>query len=68
MAERLPRAFGDYVLERRLGVGGMAETFVARRGATRQRVCVKRVLPAFSSDREFVQQFERASQVSLGLL
>ena len=64
MAERLPRAFGDYVLERRLGVGGMAETFVARRGATLQHVCVKRVLPAFSSDREFVQQFEREARLA----
>ena len=64
MAERLPRAFGDYVLERRLGVGGMAETFVARRGATRQHVCVKRVLPAFSSDRDFVQQFEREARLA----
>ncbi|MCB9614511.1 MAG: serine/threonine protein kinase [Sandaracinus sp.] len=64
MAERLPRAFGDYVLERRLGVGGMAETFVARRGATRQRVCVKRVLPAFCRDAEFVRQFEREAQLA----
>ncbi|MCB9600885.1 MAG: protein kinase [Sandaracinus sp.] len=64
MAERLPRAFGDYVLERRLGVGGMAETFVARRGATRQRVCVKRVLPAFCRDAEFVRQFEREARLA----
>ena len=33
MVEALPRQFGSYVLERRLGVGGMAETFVARRAA-----------------------------------
>ncbi|MEZ4251213.1 MAG: protein kinase [Polyangiales bacterium] len=42
----------------------MAETFVARRGATRQRVCVKRVLPAFCRDAEFVRQFEREARLA----
>ncbi len=67
MAEALPRKFGDYVLERRLGVGGMAETFVARRathGAVEQRVCLKRVLPAFSQDPAFVQQFQREARLA----
>lgn len=67
MAEALPRKFGDYVLERRLGVGGMAETFVARRRAhelVEQRVCLKRVLPAFSQDPDFVRQFEREARLA----
>ncbi|MBX3249731.1 MAG: protein kinase [Myxococcales bacterium] len=64
MAEELPRQFGDYVLERRLGVGGMAETFVARRGVLQQRVCLKRVLPAFSRDADFVRQFEREARLA----
>lgn len=64
MAEQLPRAFGDYVLERRLGVGGMAETFAARRGAMQQRVCVKRVLPAFSCDPDFVRQFQSEARLA----
>ena len=57
-----PREFGAYYLLRRLGVGGMAETFEATRvgaGGFEQRVCLKRVLPAFSADPEFVARFRR---------
>jgi len=55
-----PREFGPYHLVRRLGVGGMAETFEATRAAAggfEQRACLKRVLPAFSDDDEFVPGF-----------
>ena len=41
--------FGPFELVRRLGHGGMAETFEAiRHGASgvTQRVCIKRILPA----------------------
>ncbi|HJL39602.1 MAG TPA: serine/threonine-protein kinase, partial [Polyangiaceae bacterium LLY-WYZ-15_(1-7)] len=67
MVEALPRQFGSYVLERRLGVGGMAETFVARRAAydgVEQRVCLKRVLPAFNQDPTFVRQFQREAKLA----
>ncbi|MEM9069101.1 MAG: protein kinase [Myxococcota bacterium] len=67
MAAPLPRQFGAYVLQRRLGVGGMAETFVARRdgeeGLT-QLVCLKRVLPAFNEDADFVKQFQREARIA----
>ena len=62
MADELPRTFGKYILERRLGVGGMAETFVARREGQAdivQHVCLKRVLPAFNEDQSFREQFQR---------
>lgn len=52
--------FGPYELVRRLGIGGMAETYLAvRRGPAGfvQHVCVKRILSAFESDPEFVRQF-----------
>ncbi|GEM_PF-442529 len=70
MTDELPRIFGKYLLERRLGVGGMAETFVARRegaGGIVQHVCIKRVLPAFHKDPEFIQQFQREARLAAKL-
>ncbi len=67
MAEALPRAFGEYTLQRRLGVGGMAETFIATRiraGSVEQTVCLKRVLPAFCQDKTFVAQFHREARIA----
>ncbi len=63
----LPEPFGDYELVKRLGVGGMAETFVAVRrgvGGFEQRVCLKRILPAFAGDAEFVEMFLREARLS----
>ena len=51
MPPTTPERFGDYELVERLGVGGMAETFVAVRrgpGGFEQRVCLKRILPTFA--------------------
>ena len=65
-----PRDFGPYHLVRRLGVGGMAETFEATRagaGGFEQRVCLKRVLPAFSEDDEFVSRFQREAKLAAQL-
>ncbi len=65
-----PREFGPYRLVRRLGVGGMAETFEATRigaGGFAQRVCLKRVLPAFSDDEEFVSRFQREAKLAARL-
>jgi serine/threonine protein kinase len=65
-----PREFGPYHLVRRLGVGGMAETFEATRagaGGFEQRVCLKRVLPAFSDDAEFVSRFQREAKLAAQL-
>lgn len=45
----------------------MAETFVARReghGGVDQVVCLKRVLPAFNQDRDFVEQFQREARLA----
>ncbi len=67
MAPALPEPFGDYDLIERLGVGGMAETFVARRrgpGGFEQRVCLKRVLPSFAADDDFVAMFLREARLS----
>ena len=62
-----PEHFGDYELVERLGVGGMAETFVAIRrgpGGFEQRVCLKRILPTFAGDADFVEMFLREARMS----
>jgi len=51
---------GPYQIERRLAAGGMAEVFVARREGLHgfsKRVALKRILPQFSSDPDFVWMF-----------
>src|SRR5206468_742166 len=51
---------GNYLLEERIAVGGMAEVFRARRlgaaGFSRQ-VCIKRILPALCVDDAFIAMF-----------
>ena len=67
MAPATSEIFGDYELVERLGVGGMAETFLAIRrgpGGFEQRVCLKRILPTFVNDAEFVEMFLREARLS----
>ncbi|MFW2388921.1 MAG: serine/threonine protein kinase [Polyangiales bacterium] len=68
--ELLGTQIGPYTLVRRLGMGGMAETFVAiRRGPSgfSQRVCLKLVLPFFREDEEFVRLFQREARLAAKL-
>src|SRR5688572_11586214 len=70
MSSRLPPAFGPFYPLRRLGAGGMAETFVAVRrgpGDFEQHVCIKRILPAFEDDRVFVESFLQEAKTSAAL-
>ena len=66
MGQAQSKQFGRYSLVRRLGVGGMAETFVATRrmGDIDQLVCLKRVLPAYNQDREFLRLFVREAKLA----
>ena len=67
MPAALPERFGEYEILERLGVGGMAETFVAlRRGAAgfEQRLCLKRILPSLAQDEQFVRMFQREARLS----
>ncbi|MGB3050995.1 MAG: hypothetical protein WBB42_08345 [Polyangiales bacterium] len=62
-----PERFGHYELVARLGVGGMAETFLAIRrgiGGFEQRVCLKRILPTFAGEADFVAMFRREARLS----
>jgi serine/threonine protein kinase len=65
-----PVSFGPYELVRRLGSGGMAETFLAVRrgpGGFEQHVCVKRILPALESDPELVRLFMEEARLAAQL-
>jgi serine/threonine protein kinase len=67
MPPATPERFGKYELVERLGVGGMAETFLAIRrgpGDFEQRVCLKRILPTFVHDADFVAMFLREARLS----
>jgi serine/threonine protein kinase len=61
---------GPYTCVRRLGVGGMAETFLAvQRGAAgfEQRVCVKFILPAYRENADFRRLFLREARIGASL-
>ncbi len=62
--------FGAYELVRRLGTGGMAETFVALRrgpGGFEQRVCLKRILPVHAGADVFVKMFLAEARIAARL-
>jgi serine/threonine-protein kinase len=61
---------GDYLLLERLGVGGMAEVFVAEREGPYgfvKRVALKRILPGLAADRRFAEMFCDEARVSAAL-
>lgn len=61
---------GDYLLLERLGVGGMAEVFVAERVGSYgfvKKVALKRILPALAADRRFAEMFCDEARVSAAL-
>lgn len=61
---------GAYRVVRRLGVGGMAETFEAVRelaAANDHAVCIKRVLPAYAEDASYVALFRREAKIATHL-
>lgn len=54
-----PRPFGRYVLDERIALGGMAEIFRGRTNTAgfEKKVCIKRILPHFSEQEDFVTMF-----------
>jgi len=65
-----PQRFGKYVLLRRIALGGMAEIFKAKvagaEGFERDLV-IKRILPHFSEDEEFVSMFVDEARITARL-
>ena len=62
--------FGDYVLLERIGSGGMAEIFKARRSGPegfQKTVVVKRILPAYIENSSFVSMLISEATVSAAL-
>jgi serine/threonine protein kinase len=56
----LPRQFGKYVLVRKIAMGGMAEIFKAKTAGAEgfeKDVVIKRILPHFTEDGDFVKMF-----------
>lgn len=66
----VPRRLADFEVLRRLGVGGMAEVFLAKkRGAegTFKLLVLKRILPQFGSSRRFRTMFAEEAQLATRL-
>ena len=62
--------FGKYQLIRRIGVGGMAEVFLARtpvaQGLSKDLV-IKKIHPAYARSRHFLSMFVAEAKIALGL-
>src|SRR3990172_6208021 len=70
MPYRYPLKFAKYLLTRRIAVGGMAEVFKAKLVGIKgfeKTVAVKRILPEFNEDEEFVQMFVDEARISSNL-
>jgi serine/threonine protein kinase len=64
-----PRPYGRYILEDRLAMGGMAEIFRARTATAgfEKKVCIKRVLPNFLEEEDFVTMFRDEAKLAARL-
>src|SRR5271167_2735425 len=61
-----PLRLGPYELLRRIATGGMAEVYLARRGGPhgfKKIVAVKRILPQYARDPDFVAMFVDEARV-----
>lgn len=66
----LPQRLGQYTLIELLGLGGMAEVFLAQQDGPsgfRRKLVIKRIHPHLSVDERFVQMFLREARVAAGL-
>jgi len=62
-----PQRIGRYLLLERLGVGGMAEVYLAQQAGAagfQKLVVLKRILPHLAADRQFVEMFAREAKVA----
>ncbi len=65
----LPESFGPYQLIARLGIGGMAEVFLARvgEGAGAKHLAIKRLLPRYCHSPRLVQRLADEARVCVWL-
>ena len=67
MQSEYPITFGKYLLLDRMAVGGMAEVFRAKLIGPKgfeKKLAIKRILPEYSHDDEFVQMFVDEARIS----
>jgi serine/threonine-protein kinase len=67
---KLPVRLGDYTLTELLGLGGMAEVFLAKQegiSGFEKTLVVKRIHPHLSQDEKFKTMFVREARVAAGL-
>lgn len=67
MHPEYPIKFGKYLLLNRIAVGGMAEVFRAKLIGPKgfeKKLAIKRILPEYSQDDEFVQMFVDEARIS----
>ncbi len=62
--------FGKYVLLEKIAVGGMAEVYLAKSAVANglnKFVAVKRILPQYFSNEEFIEMFKEEAKVAINL-
>jgi serine/threonine protein kinase len=70
MPYKYPIKFGKYLLTKRIAVGGMAELFLAKMIGIKgfeKTLAVKKILPEFGEDEEFVELFVDEAKISVQL-
>lgn len=63
-----PEVFGRYQILERIAQGGMAEILLARALSGTPKTCaIKRILPQFSRDMQFISMFIDEARITIGL-
>lgn len=65
-----PSQFGKFILLEKIAAGGMAEVFLAKSSSSEglsKFIAVKRILPQFSSNDEFIEMFKAEAKIALNL-
>jgi serine/threonine-protein kinase len=57
----------DYLIEKQIGRGGMAEIFLAEDQALKRKVVIKRIKPRYSEKEHFKKQFLREARIQANL-
>ena len=57
----------DYLIEKQIGKGGMAEIFLAEDQALKRKVVIKRIKPRYSERTHFKKQFLREARIQANL-